>query len=302
MDDFSETLDHRMFDSHRYAVVDAVWREDLPTHWPLTVIAPAFLGADTDRCPVLLDLRALPLDDRGELMERLQQQVADREDALCSLLLEADCEPQAMADHLGQRMALKVASASQPQQFRFFDPGTFLQLPRLLGPAGMAWLLGPVRAVLVPWAGGWTGYRQPPTGARGFSLTPAHLASLTRIGVVNRVALQMTPPEDAAAWTARCAAIDAHVQRAMEAHDLRLQADLVAFAEDATTHHPVFDRHPWVLALLQTLRTAKPDDELDYRELSSRITPDEWQTIAADLKLTDPTRSPQGHPKEGNRT
>lgn len=302
MGDFSDNLDHRWFNGHRYAVVDAVWREDLPVHWPLTVIAPAFLGADTDRCPVLLDLRALPLDERGELMDLQAQQVADREDALCSLLLEADCEPQAMADHLGQRMALKVAGASQPQQFRFFDPGTFLQLPRVLGPAGMAWLLGQGHVALVPWAGGWTRYPRPDSKAHGFSLTAVHLSALTRMGVVNRVALQMEPPADAAEWTARCAELDAHVKRAMDAHGLRLQADLVAFAQDAITHHPAFDRHPKVAGWLQALSTAKPEDELDYRELRSRITSDEWLTIAADLQNTASTRSPQRHPKEGNRT
>jgi len=299
--DFSDNVDHRRFDSHRYAVVDAVWREHLPSDWPLTVIAPDFLGADTDRCPVLLDLRALPRDERGELLERLQQQVGDREDALCSLLLVADGEPQAMADHLGQRMALTVSGASQPQQFRFFDPGTFLQLPRLLGPAGMAWLLGPTQAVLVPWAGGWTRYPRPDPEARSFSLTAVHLSALTRMGVVNRVALQMEPPADTAEWTARCAALDAHVQRAMDVHGLRLQADLVAFAQDALTHHPAFDSHPQVAGWLQVLRTAKPEDELDYRELRSRITPGQWQTIVADLLQTDMTRRPQGHPKEGNR-
>lgn len=301
MDDFSETLEHRRFDSHRYAVVDAVWREDLPSRWPLTVIAPAFLGDDTDRCPGLLDLRALPPDERGELMERLQQQVGDREDALCSLLLEAGGEPQAVADHLGQRMALKVAGASQPQQFRFFDPGTFLQLPRLLGPAGMVWLLGPAHAALVPWAGGWTRYPRPDSKAHGFSLTTVHLAALTRMGVVNRVALQMEPPADAAEWTARCAALDAHVLRAMDAHGLRLQADLVAFAQDAMTQHPAFDSHPQVAGWLQALRTATPEDELDYRELRSRISPEQWQTIVADLLQREATRRPQGHPKEGNR-
>jgi hypothetical protein len=122
------------------------------------------------------------------------------------------------------------------------------------------------------------------------------------MGVVNRVALQMDPPVDAADWTTRCATIDAHVERAMDVHGLRLQADLVAFAQDAMTQHPAFDSHPQVAGWLQTLRTAKPEDELDYRELRSRITPDEWQTITADLQNTAPTRSPQGHPKEGHRT
>ena len=123
-----------------------------------------------------------------------------------------------------------------------------------------------------------------------------------RMGVVNRVALQMEPPADATAWTARCAELDVHVRRAMDSHGLRLQADLVAFAQDAITHHPAFDQHPQVAGWLQVLRTAKPEDELDYRELRSRITPNEWQTIAADLQNTASTRSPQGHPKEGNRT
>ncbi len=302
MGDFSDNMDHRRFDSHRYAVVDAVWREDLPSDWPLTVIAPAFLGVDTGRCPVLLDLRALPLDELGELMERQAQQVADREDALCSLLLEADCEPQVMADHLSQRMTLNVAGVSQPQQFRFFDPGTFLQLPLVLGPAGMAWLLGQGHVALVPWAGGWTRYPRPDSKVLSFSLTAFHLAALTRMGVVNRVALQMEPPADVAEWTARCSKLDAHVQRAMDAHGLRLQADLVAFAQDAITHHPAFDSHPLMNGLLRALRTAKPEDELDYRELRSRITPAEWQTIAADLQNTVTTRSPQRHAKEGNRT
>lgn len=301
MDDFSSNLDHRWFDSHRYAVVDAVWREDLPAHWPLTVIAPAFLEADTDRCPVLLDMQALALDERDELMERLAQQVQDREDALCSLLLASDREPQAMADHLAQLMVVQLPHMPQPQQFRFFDPGTFLQLPRLLGSAGMAWLLGPAQAALVPWAGGWSRCPQPSSTGHGFSLTPPHLAALSRVGVVNRVALQMAPPADADDWTNRCAKIDTHVERAMGAHGLRQQADLVAFAQDAMTHHPAFDDHPRLTGLLQTLRTAKPEDELDYRELRSRITPDEWQTIAADLQSTASTRSPQGHPKEGNR-
>lgn len=301
MDDFSRNFDHRWFDSHRYAVVDAVWREDLPAQWPLTVIAPAFLGDDTDRCPILLDLQALALNERDELMERLAQQVQDREDALCSLLLASDREPQVLADHLAQRMALKLAGASQPRQFRFFDPGTFLQLPRLLGPAGMAWLLGPAQGALVPWAGGWTLYPRPDSKAQGFSLTAVHLAALSRMGVVNRVALQMAAPADADDWTNRCVNIDTHVERAMDSHGLRQQAELVAFAQDAMTHHPAFDDHPRLTGLLQTLRTAKPEDELDYRELRSRITPDEWQTIAADLQSIASTRSSEGHPKEGNR-
>lgn len=302
MGDFTDNLDHRQFDQHRYAVVDSVWREDLPAHWPLSVIAPHFLGEDTERCPVLLDVQALLPEERGELMEHAAQQVKDRQDALCSLLLASDREPQAVADHLAQRMVVQLPHTPQPQQFRFFDPGTFLQLPRLLGADGMVWLLGPARAALVPWAGGWSSLEYPPTGPSSFALKGAHLAALTRMGAVNRLALQMEPPAHAPEWTARCATIDAHVERAMNAHGLRQQDDLLAFARHAMTHHPAFDRHPRLAAVFDALRQATPEDELDYRELTSPFTPQEWQTIATELRQTASNNSPQGRPQEGSRT
>ncbi|HEY9098881.1 MAG TPA: hypothetical protein VIN38_08425 [Thiobacillus sp.] len=287
-----DIFDHRWFNTHRYALIDAEWRDELPTSWPLTLIAPAFLGEDTARCPVLLDIHALSRDDLGKLLQQLSTQVTSRQDALCSLLLASQHEPKSVANHLAQRMVLTLPGESVRKQLRYFDPGTFLQLPRLLGANGLAWLLDKVESVILPWAGQWTHITQPEPVGSTFRLEADHLAALSRLGVVNRVAMQMAQPVDAQEWEQTCAKIDDHVQRAMAKYGLTQQADLVAFASHALDHHPMFDSHPRLAALFQTLRTATPEDELDYRELTSRFSPEDWQQICIEQQKQG-LKSPQ---------
>lgn len=298
MYDSHHTLDHRWFNAHRFALIDAVWREELPASWPLTLIAPAFLGEDTARCPVLLDLHALSQNDTAELLDLLAEQVANREDALPSLLFATQHEPKAVANSIAQRMVLTLPGDSERKQFRFFDPGTFLQLPRLLGASGLVWLLDKVESVIVPWAGQWTHINKPEVDSRAFRLEAAHIAALSRLGVVNRVAMQMAPPADAWEWELACANIDGHVQRAMVEHELTQQADLVAFAIHALEHHPSFDSHPRLVAVFNELRVATPEDEIDYQELTSRFTPEDWQQIC----IEEQKQGQKKHHHEGIRT
>lgn len=298
MYDSHNILDHRWFNSHRYALIDAVWREELPTSWPVTLIAPAFLGEDTARCPLLLDLHALSLHDKGQLLEQLSEQVTNRRDVLFSLLLAAQHEPKSVANHLAQRMVLTLPGEPVRKQLRYFDPGTFLQLPRLLGANGLAWLLDKVDSVFIPWAGQWTHVNKPESDARIFRLEAEHIAALSRLGAVNRVAMQMAQPADAMEWAHACARIDGHVQRAMAEHGLTQQADLVTFAAHALAHHPVFDSHPRLAAVFQQLRAATPEDEIDYRELTSRFTPEDWQQICTEQQK----QNPQDQDNEGARS
>lgn len=298
MYDSHDILDHRWFKSHRYALIDAVWRDKLPASWPLTLIAPAFLGDDTARCPVLLDMHALSRNDTGKLLEQLTEQVTNRQDVLFSLLLASRHEPTSVAGHLARRMVLMLPGDPARKQFRYFDPGTFLQLPRLLGGNGLAWLLGEIDSAIVPWAGQWTHLRKPDSDGRTFRLELDHLAALSRLGAVNRVAMQMAPPADTNAWEQTCANIDGHVRRAMVEHGLTRQADLVAFATHALKHHAAFDSHPRLIAVFQELRSATPEDEIDYRELTSCFTPEDWQQICIEQQI----QGLKSHNNEGIRS
>mgnify|MGYP006172530165 CR=1 FL=1 len=127
----------------------------IATLWLDACETASFLGDDTERSPVLLDLHAMPSDERAEWCDALHQETLAQEDTRASLLIAAEGPMGAVAAHLAQRMVLRLPEHERPMQWRFFDPGTCLQMPRVLGPNGMAWLMGPVTAFMVPWAGQW---------------------------------------------------------------------------------------------------------------------------------------------------
>jgi hypothetical protein len=273
---------------YRYAVVDASMRDALPQPCKQVPIAPRFLGGDTERCPVLVDLLSLTLHARGDMSDLLEVQLSKGEETLCSLLLASPIPLDRTATQLAQRISIQVEPGGPPKQFRFFDPGTFLQLPELLGEAGMAWLLQSAGSVLVPWAGCWTRF-DTPAHRPPFRLAQEHVQALLRVGVVNRVAAQLDPPATPQAWVSRCREMDRHVRRAQLAHGLNVQADLVAFAGHAAIHHPAFDSHPCIQRLLRQLREASAEDELDYRELTARLLPEDWRNLVRDLSVNAET-------------
>lgn len=279
--------DRRTVERFRFALVDASLRDDLPEAWERRVIAPAFLGADTDRCPVLLDLLALPVEERAIWCDHLHQRAMAREETPASLLLQASCGISTLASHLAKRMELRLPGQERPRQWRYFDPGTFMQMPRVLGDDGMTWLLGPVTAVQAPWAGQWSEVIRPGIKPdKPFKLMSEHIDALLRVGIINRVSAQLPPVLNAADWITQTASLDAIVNRGHEQHRLSQRDDLVAFAQHAWSHHPRIDEHPRLQHLFAQLRHAQPEDELDYRELSGRFKPDDWNAMVADLEQT----------------
>lgn len=282
----AQDFDHRWLEDHRFGLVDASWRDELPAHWPHQVVAPSVLGSDTGRCPVLIDLQALPTADRDGIAHQLAQQARKRDPALCSWLIRCELSLSQLAGHLAHRLAVRTEPHGQPRQFRYFDPGTTLQLPSVLDAPGMAWLLGPITSVWVPWAGHWTRLERQGPAPAAYPWTAQRVQGLLRIGVVNRVAARLATPQHPQAWIEECKRIAEHARRAQTRHGLTRQADLVEFAWHAMVHHPCFDCHPHVAELLSQLRRATPEDELDYRELTARISHDQWAVITAELQAT----------------
>lgn len=287
-----QRMDAHSLAQMRFGLVDATLRDQVPQGVEQVVIAPTFLGADTERCPTLVLLQeGASASATGALFDLLFSQIETRDEPLCSLLLDSELDAERLAARLAQRMTVRDPADTTPRQFRFFDPGTFLQLPGLLGDAGMAWLLGSISRVAVPWAGGAWAYL-PPAGPMPFWLQADHLQALHRLSIVNRVAAQLAPPADVQEWQQCCRHIDAHATRGT-LQGLTTQADLVAFALDAMRHHPEFDRHPRLVAVFKALREAGPEDELDYRELTARLTPQQWQEIVLDMSRRP---QPEGSP------
>lgn len=289
------TLDRSVWRTHRYALVEACDRSSLPPGSPLHIIAPAFLGQDTARCPALLDLEAVSAHQRATWLQQAQEQTQARKPPLFRCLLQSQASPRDVAAHLTNRMTLRVSAERTPRQFRYLDPGTFLQLPALLGDVGMAWLFGNlVDTYTLSWAGAWCKVPRPPIALQDwarYQLTSDHWPMLLRLNHVNRVASQLPPPIDVQDWQQRCQTLYAHVQRA-EQYGLTREADIMGFTWHALRHHPRFDEHPRVQAALSAWREAlstrsgrdSADDELGYDEAMAHLTLDDWQRISADLE------------------
>lgn len=279
---------HRLFETYRYGIVDANLCGELPDHWRQQVIAPPHLGKDISRSPALVQMDTLSNEDAGKLLDKLEIETEERRTVYLSLLLETDADLQRTAKLLASRLVVQFETNARPMQFRYFDPGTFIQLPSLLGEGGMNWLLGSIKAVMVPWAGELRRYEKPVATGTGFSLTP-YLPALLDVSIINRAAMQLDPPVNQKDWVDRCGRIRKHVQRARDHHGLSERDDLVAFALHAEICHPCFDEHRIIRALLDRLSNAMEEDQLDYRELTIGLSPETWQTIAHDLTINEST-------------
>ncbi len=274
--------------THHYGIVDASLREDVPQDCEQAVIAPSFLEDDTGRCPVLVNINSIEPDKRKELLEQLINDTQNREETFFSLLLASDKPISRLAKHLGERLKIQLNPSDSPMQFRYFDPATFTQLPHLLGEAGMAWLLGQIDSVLVPWAGEFTAFQKPQT-KQSFKFKEAHVQGLHRITIANRVQLsQAQDPRDQREWVKRAQKIDDYINRAL-AHRLTTIEDIVLFCIHAISHHPRFDEHPRLQAIFSSLANAEAEDALDYETLSNQLSVEDWQIITTQLNQSKAT-------------
>lgn len=281
-----QVVEHRLLTDHRYAIVDGSQREQIPASAQTQVIAPAFLKEDTARCPVLVDLRSLSAADHDAWLEQALVQWRTGGPLWFSTLVATEAEATYLHAHLRSRVSLTMPDLAQPVQFRFYDPHTLTHLPRLLGMAGLAWLMGPMTGLT---------YALPFTLVRAFShlsrpdVTPpafrigeTHRAALQALSVVNRALVKLPSLKDEIEWRMQSTTAEGLVRRA-QAHRITSVEDQVAFVLHGLQVHPRFDDHPRLKALLAQLKQATPEDELDYRELTAVLSDENWQRIAHDM-------------------
>jgi hypothetical protein len=287
----------RFFERYRYLIIDAERREEIPKSWAAAPIAPEFLKDDTARCPLLVDTASIPNAslsmilnrsaalDKALLLNRLETETAARQETLISLALASDEPFPRLRAHLTDRLQISPDPRKKPpRQFRYFDPGTFIQLPDVLGAVGFSWLLGPIDAVAVPWLGEWREYANPKDAGDLYFRLRQHIEALQILNVVNRVLMQLPGLRDQQGWRDKGAGTRTIVAHARAAYGLDQRDDLVAFALHAWQWHPAFDRHPILQELLAKLAAAVPEDELDYRALTSCLNEADWQKVVSDLQ------------------
>ena len=278
---------HQHLKTHRYGIVDATLREELDDAWPQIVIAPKFLGDDTSRCPVLVDISGIEDDTRYSLFDTLIANTKASNETFFSLLLASEKPLEQVAAHLADRLKIQLKPSERPMQFRYFDPGTFLQLPNLLSDAGMAWLMGPVDSVLVPWLGDFS-VQEKPKG-RGFAFRPKHIDGLYRIGVANRVLNSRRTPLVASqqAWISSAKRMYVDIERAL-AYQLDELDDIATFCLHAMAYHTEFDQHPMIQNIFKQLAT-RTDEEVDlnFTDLISEVSRNDWKTIVHELEQTE---------------
>jgi Domain of unknown function (DUF4123) len=280
-----EAFDHRLLTAHRFAIVDVSQREHLSPSWQTKVIAPAFLEQDIGRCPILVDLTSFTPADRDYWLQRCASQVATREPLLFGIFLQTQAETDVVLSHLRRRLVMRLPQREQPLQFRFYDPHTLTQLPRILGDQGLQWLFGPIVAITYAITGHLSRIDKPTielfneaTPSTTFRLSQEQQHALLRLSAVNRVLMQQPLMNSEVQWRQMSVRADTLIQRAQQQR-LSEMDDQIAFALHGLNVHERFDEHPKIRAVLKKLHTCLPDDELDYRELTAAFTEDDWQQI-----------------------
>lgn len=283
-------LDYRFFQRYRYAIVDAERRDEIPESWSALPIAPSFLRGDIERCPLLVDISALRQDARIDLLIRLEEETAAGEDTFISLALACEKPPQQLLVHLREKLVIQQPERERPQQFRYFDPGTFLQLPDILGEKGMSWLLGPIKNVAVPWVGEWCDYSHPCTPGSGLFRISEFIDALSELSIINRVLTQLEDIRNQNEWKQKSREVRIITDFAAEKYGLKARDDVIAFAMHACRWGRNFDRHSIIQNLLAKLASAAPEDELDYRELTAGLREADWEEIALHTEIATPAQ------------
>jgi hypothetical protein len=291
-----QDFDPRWLQDHRYGLIDAAWIDDIPAQWPQRTVAPPALGSHSFGMPVLVDLQAIPAEALDGLIRQVHQQVVHRETTVLSWLIGFDGSMDELAAHMAQRMMARIPGRHLPMKFRYFDPGTTVQLHRVIGSAGLGWLLGPIRSVWVPWAGQWMHLERPAPAPLPFAWTQDMTDRALRLGVVNRVAALMDRPAGVQDWIDRTQRIDGHVLRLRQRYAHLSLEDLTELTWHVMVVHPHIDHHPRIAQWLEQLRHVQPEDELDYRELTARLDEAQWRQMAAELSSQAPTSEPALYP------
>lgn len=231
--------------------------------------------------PRLLDLSALDVAGRTQVLASLNQAAHDGDDLCLALLLQADRPADAVAAHCRSRMIVDIAGQG-PCFFRFFDPRVLVQVSWILDPGQLAWLCGPVQRFLFHLDGEWRALDRPEAeAAPRLRLSDEQSFALTQVQPLNEVLSGL----DGLAPDRRIALGRTVMDHFRTARELGLATaqERKAFARHGLSVHPAFHRH---VRVRECLAAMQPDDDYPYLAAIQDLSDDDWARVRTELERT----------------
>lgn len=271
-------FDHRLFQQHRFALLDPAAREVIADDIATMPLVPSGMSEDSEHLlPRLVVLRSLSQAQRGTLLDLMDEMEPDAWPPLCAML-DSEFEPERIAAHMKELQVLKSYRGSSVDKawLRVHDPRVFTQLLRILPDEHRTALLGPVSRWTIPLAGEWLTTERPQSSTLS-SCAQRHwpLARIADIGIVNRALSRAGVANHSAVLTVS-ANIEAQILRARTLYGLSEADDLVEFAFRALTVSKRFDQHPDIHPLI---RDPRDGEHTRLADRLARVAPAVWQTL-----------------------
>ncbi|MCA3176059.1 MAG: DUF4123 domain-containing protein [Burkholderiales bacterium] len=277
-------IDHQLFKKHRYAIIDRLAIDEFDIDFKYQVIAPAFVGSDTERCPLLVDLHELPHQKSVELLTKIHEQTTKGLVPWFCAFLSSTYEPNLMLSILKHRISTTLPDGNK-RFLRFYDPAIAVHLPRCLDEMSQRWLFQKIDGLTFFLASHWCTLRFPffkeslSENDLVFCLSKQSVQALSLLSLTNRAREQLPQkinhPDQ---WLSVCIAIENYFDIANRRFGLTQAEDWIAFAVHGCLWHPYFYEHPKILGFIQ-----QADAQNTYADQTAVLSPDEWRQVSAEL-------------------
>lgn len=241
-----EALHHRLLQEHDFAVMDPCVVEK--SHWPdlpATSLAPRQLASRSHLLPFLLDLRNLPPERVGALLDACARWEAVNSTPYLSGLISMACDTPQAAETLSPRFIVRKPRTSNAALLRWHDPRVF---EHLLGAFDRARIHQLLRSVL-KWTwrnrrGAWVTTRPEDKTPVSRGMDEATWLQLGRIATLNRILDEVCTPADDVGFADQVDKALTLLNRAYDVHGLTHEADCRLFVRHALQYGPSIHAHP----------------------------------------------------------
>jgi Domain of unknown function (DUF4123) len=274
-------FNHRLLTTAAFGIADASMVERLPETLTQQRLCPKALQGSAHLMPVMVNLRAMRLEDSAALLAGIDLAHERQEPPPVAVFVTSDQSVERFAAHWNALQMLRGEAGNA--WLRLHDPRVLHQLLRILHPPQVARLFAGTTSIDYCLHGQWLRVDKPATtrpdaeATRVSTTTEWDWLRIARIGLINR-ALQQAGRLAAEEQRDGGRLVEDLFRRASERHGLVEQDDLVEFAYRGLRFGPGFDEHPQIRS---NLRAEPGDSESRLADRLALISEPIWAALAA---------------------